>query len=84
MISPECDRCGNELEFLGGLLLSPPDGSGMVRKRHLCELCYRIVLAVVITPPEDEVIETTTLEGRVTEVVVPRRYRSVTHTWEKA
>ena len=39
-ISPKCDKCGEELTEFGGILLSPPDGQGMVRKWHLCRGCY--------------------------------------------
>lgn len=40
MIKPVCDKCKNELTEYGGLLFSPPDEKGMVRKWHLCKRCY--------------------------------------------
>jgi len=39
-IKPVCDKCGNELKEFGGILFSPPDDSGFVRKWHLCKACY--------------------------------------------
>jgi hypothetical protein len=35
-----CDRCNKNLKELGGILLSPPNKSGMVKKHHLCCGCY--------------------------------------------
>jgi len=32
MIAPKCDKCGQELEEMGGLVFSPPDTEGKVRK----------------------------------------------------
>ncbi len=43
-IKPVCDSCGDELMEFGGILLSPPDGGGSVRKLHLCVNCYRKII----------------------------------------
>ncbi len=40
MIKPIYDKCKRELGDFGGILLSPPDREGMVRKFHLCKECY--------------------------------------------
>lgn len=40
-IRPKCDKCEEELKEFGGILLSPPDLQGMVKKSHLCVGCYR-------------------------------------------
>jgi hypothetical protein len=45
MIKPMCDRCGNELDDFGGILLSPPDAEGKVDKLHLCKDCYSAIIA---------------------------------------
>ena len=42
-IKPKCDKCGEELKDLGGILLSPPNKEGMVKKLHLCRSCYKDV-----------------------------------------
>jgi uncharacterized protein with PIN domain len=39
-INPRCDKCKKELQEFGGILLSPPDEKGNVRKFHLCVKCY--------------------------------------------
>jgi hypothetical protein len=39
-IQPLCNMCGIELDDFGGILLSPPDGGGMVKKYHLCKACF--------------------------------------------
>jgi hypothetical protein len=39
-IAPKCDKCKNELTEFGAILLSPPDKDGMVKKFHLCVVCY--------------------------------------------
>ncbi len=39
-IVPRCDKCENELDEFGGILLSPPDEENRVRKFHLCKKCY--------------------------------------------
>jgi hypothetical protein len=39
-IKPVCDKCKQELIDFGGILLSPPDKDGMVKKWHLCNGCY--------------------------------------------
>lgn len=45
-ISPNCDKCSNELVDFGGILLSPPDEMDMVRKYHLCTACYAGIVAL--------------------------------------
>ena len=40
MINPKCDICNKELEDYGGILLSPPDKEGKVKKKHTCKECY--------------------------------------------
>ncbi len=44
-ISPLCDKCKQELEDYGAILLSPPDDKQMVRKFHLCKKCYETLAA---------------------------------------
>ena len=43
MINPTCDKCKNELEEFGGIVLSPPDEKGKVFKFHLCKTCYGLL-----------------------------------------
>lgn len=40
MLSVKCDFCSRYLNEPGGLLFGPPDGGGMVRKKHLCVSCF--------------------------------------------
>jgi hypothetical protein len=40
-IEPVCNSCGKELKDFGGILLSPPDKVGRVKKFHLCKACYK-------------------------------------------
>jgi hypothetical protein len=40
MISPRCDKCGENLTAFGALAFSPPDERDMVRKYHLCVECF--------------------------------------------
>ena len=40
MIKPKCDKCLEELDEFGAIVLSPPDSVNMVRKFHLCVTCY--------------------------------------------
>ena len=40
MINPICDFCKEELEDFGGLLFSPPNENGFVKKFHICKDCY--------------------------------------------
>jgi len=40
-INPKCDKCGSELREFGGLVFSPPNEHGVVRKWHLCKECYK-------------------------------------------
>lgn len=39
-IKPKCDKCKEELEDFGGILLSPPDKENKVEKFHLCKNCF--------------------------------------------
>ncbi len=48
-IKPTCDKCGEELQDFGGILLSPPDSKGMVKKFHLCIKCYEKMSAELKT-----------------------------------
>jgi len=41
MIKLYCDKCGEELKELGGLLFSPPKEGREVKKFHLCVECYK-------------------------------------------
>lgn len=45
MITPKCDKCGNELQTYGGLVFSPPDDStpNQVNKYHLCVECWDLL-----------------------------------------
>lgn len=42
-INPKCYKCGKELDDYGGILLSPPDSDGNVKKLHLCKKCYKVI-----------------------------------------
>lgn len=48
MIRPTCDKCSNELNDYGGILLSPPNEQGMVYKFHLCKKCYEKVCYFIV------------------------------------
>lgn len=39
MLKLICDKCNNELNELGAILLSPPK-DGNVKKIHICVQCY--------------------------------------------
>jgi hypothetical protein len=39
-IKPKCDVCEEELKDYGGLIFSPPNEEGMVKKLNLCKNCY--------------------------------------------
>ena len=39
-IKPVCDKCKKELTQFGGILFSPPNERGMVKKWHVCKGCY--------------------------------------------
>jgi hypothetical protein len=43
-INPECDKCKEELNDFGGILLSPPDENSKVRKLHICKSCYEEIV----------------------------------------
>lgn len=47
MIKIKCVACGEELEELGAILLSPPNFKGYVKKRHLCRHCYKMQLKFI-------------------------------------
>ncbi len=40
-IKPVCDKCVSELKDFGGLIFSPPDKKGKVKKWHICKACYK-------------------------------------------
>ena len=48
-ITPFCDFCKQELEEFGGILLSPPNEEGMVKKDHLCKSCYENMIECYFT-----------------------------------
>jgi len=39
-IKPVCDKCKKELKEFGGILFSPPNEKGYVKKWHICKECY--------------------------------------------
>lgn len=39
-IKPLCEICKKELNDFGAILLSPPDNSNQVEKKHICKECY--------------------------------------------
>ncbi|MCK5020919.1 MAG: hypothetical protein KAS32_28130 [Candidatus Peribacteraceae bacterium] len=49
MINPTCDICSIDLSEFGAIILSPPDKSGMVRKFHICIVCYDNIIEPVIS-----------------------------------
>jgi hypothetical protein len=44
MINPKCDKCKEELDEFGAILLSPPDNRGSVKKYHICIKCFDIIV----------------------------------------
>ncbi|MBI4177086.1 MAG: hypothetical protein HY516_01855 [Candidatus Aenigmarchaeota archaeon] len=40
-IKPVCDKCKNEPDEFGALLLSPPSKDNEIKKFHICVKCYR-------------------------------------------
>jgi hypothetical protein len=44
-IKPYCDKCKKELKEFGALLFSPPNKKGTVKKFHLCDGCYKEIVA---------------------------------------
>ena len=46
-INPTCDKCKNDLNESGAVLLSPPDDESHVDKMHLCVNCYDDMLEIV-------------------------------------
>jgi hypothetical protein len=51
-IRPKCDKCGEELNDFGAILLSPPNEKNEVRKFHLCQACYKTLAASLKDPGE--------------------------------
>lgn len=49
-IKPSCDCCLYELSTFGGILLSPPDAAGFVKKLHFCAECYAAIAAALPKP----------------------------------
>jgi hypothetical protein len=39
-IKPTCDVCKKELKDFGAILLSPPNKKNIVKKFHVCKVCY--------------------------------------------
>lgn len=50
-ISPQYDRCGQELSDYGAILLSPPKNNNVV-KYHLCKKCYAFIEKELLKPPQ--------------------------------
>jgi hypothetical protein len=46
-ITPRCDKCKEELNEFGAILLSPPDTDSQVDKMHLCVNCYEDLMEIV-------------------------------------
>ena len=44
MIKPTCDKCKNELDDFGGIILSPPNENNQVSKYHICKDCYNRII----------------------------------------
>lgn len=42
----KCDYCNNPMKELGGLVFSPPDENGMVKKYHACKSCFMKLIPV--------------------------------------
>ncbi len=40
-IKPKCDKCSEELNDFGAILLSPPNDKSEVKKYHICKSCYK-------------------------------------------
>ena len=55
----DCDRCGEEVSFPGGLVFSPPVGHS-VEKYHICRACWHKfrswlgVAAAAVSGPKNE------------------------------
>ena len=47
MIKVDCFICDRELDRAGAILLSPPDKSDRVIKRHICDVCYALIMKVL-------------------------------------
>lgn len=45
-IKPICDFCKKELKAPGGLLFSPPNTNGEVKKLYVCKRCYKEILKI--------------------------------------
>ena len=46
-ISPQCDKCGMELDDYGAIVLSPPNSQSEVKKLHICRACYVQIEALI-------------------------------------
>jgi hypothetical protein len=66
MIDPRCDSCGKELMEKGAVLLSPPVKSvnkfleldewiDVVRKFHICRVCYDELIEKFFAKPPSEI-----------------------------
>ena len=44
MIQPKCNRCGEELNKFGAILLSPPNKKNWIRKYHICRDCFKLMI----------------------------------------
>ena len=47
-IKPICDKCKEELNEFGAILLSPPDKDKKVKKFHLCKKCYQEISSTFV------------------------------------
>ncbi len=45
-INLPCDFCKKKLKEFGGLLFSPPNKHGEVKKLHACIKCYKEILKI--------------------------------------
>jgi len=43
-ICPVCDFCEKELVAFGAILFSPPNKKARVKKLHVCQTCYKLIL----------------------------------------
>ena len=47
-LQPTCEKCGQELNEFGAILLGPPNENSEVLKLHLCQLCYTDILEDIL------------------------------------